>query len=109
MEKKIEQEDKGDTSCNWCARYGYLRSGGIGNKRTSVKIGQNTKKIPGDSTEVLLSSANAGVKYTQKSKIIRYIADTTWTDYMYQEKKEEEDLPASKTALSHPYNDSKTT
>ena len=28
---------------------------------------------------------------------------------MYQEKEEEEDLPASKTALSHPYNDSKTT
>ena len=27
----------------------------------------------------------------------------------YQEKREEEDLPASKTALPHPYNDSKTT
>ena len=35
--------------------------------------------------------------------------ETTWTDYMYQEKREEEDLPASKTALTHPYNDSKTT
>ena len=27
----------------------------------------------------------------------------------YQEKREEEDLPASKTALTHPYNDSKAT
>ena len=32
----------------------------------------------------------------------------TLTDYMYQEKKEEEDLPALKTALKHRY-DSKTT
>ena len=31
------------------------------------------------------------------------------TDSMYQEKREEEDLPASKTALMHRYNDSKTT
>ena len=38
-----------------------------------------------------------------------YIPETTWTDYMYQEKREEEDLPASKTVLTHPYNDSKTT
>ena len=30
-------------------------------------------------------------------------------DRLYQEKKEEEDLPALKTALTHPYNDSKTT
>ena len=28
---------------------------------------------------------------------------------MYQEKREEGDLPASKTALMHQYNDSKTT
>ena len=33
----------------------------------------------------------------------------TLTDYMYQEKREEEDLPASKTALRHRYNGSKTT
>ena len=32
----------------------------------------------------------------------------TLTDYMYLEKREEEDLPASKTALTHPYNGSKT-
>ena len=38
-----------------------------------------------------------------------YIRETTLTDYMYQEKREEEDLPASKTVLTHPYNDSKTT
>ena len=35
--------------------------------------------------------------------------ETTLTDYMYLEKGEEEDLPASKTPLTHPYNDSKTT
>ena len=28
--------------------------------------------------------------------------------YMYQEKREEEDMPASETALTHRYNDSKT-
>ena len=33
----------------------------------------------------------------------------TLTDYMYQEKSGEEDLPASETALTHRYNDSKTT
>ncbi len=30
------------------------------------------------------------------------------TDYMLQEKRMEEDLPALKTALTHPYIDSKT-
>ena len=35
--------------------------------------------------------------------------ETTLTDNMYQEKREEEDLPASKTALIHRYNDSKIT
>ena len=35
--------------------------------------------------------------------------ETTLTDYMYLEKREEEDLPASKTPLTHPYNGSKTT
>ena len=38
-----------------------------------------------------------------------YILDKTLTDYMYQEKKEEEDLPALNTALTHRYNDSRTT
>ena len=33
----------------------------------------------------------------------------TLTDYMYLEKREEGDLPASKTALMHRYNGSKTT
>ena len=32
----------------------------------------------------------------------------TLADYMFQEKKEEEDLPELKTALTHPYNDPKT-
>ena len=31
------------------------------------------------------------------------------TDYMYQEKRREVDLPASMTAFTHRYNDSKTT
>ena len=30
-------------------------------------------------------------------------------DYIYQEKKEEEDLPALKTVLTHRWNDSRTT
>ena len=38
-----------------------------------------------------------------------YTPETTWTDYMYQEKREEEEFPALKTALTHRYNDSKTT
>ena len=38
-----------------------------------------------------------------------YTPETTLTDYKYLEKREEEDLPASKTPLTHPYNDSKTT
>ena len=33
----------------------------------------------------------------------------TLTDYMFQEEKKEEDLPALKTVLTHRYNDSKTT
>ena len=37
-----------------------------------------------------------------------YISKTTLTDYMFQEKREEEDLPALKTALTYQYNDSKT-
>ena len=35
--------------------------------------------------------------------------ETMLTDYMYLEKREEEDLPASKTPLTHRYNGSKTT
>ena len=33
----------------------------------------------------------------------------TLIDYMYQEKKEEEDLPTLKTVFTHKYNDLKTT
>ena len=43
------------------------------------------------------------------ARIPKSVPKTTRIDYMYQEKREEEDLPASKTALTHPYNDSKTT
>ena len=42
-------------------------------------------------------------------KLMTMHKETTLTDYMYQEKREEEDLPASKIALAHRYNDSKTT
>ena len=38
-----------------------------------------------------------------------YTPETTLADYTYLEKREEEDLPASKTPLTHPYNGSKTT
>ena len=41
--------------------------------------------------------------------IRHYTQETTLTDYMYLEKREEEDFPASKTPLTHPYNGSKTT
>ena len=44
-------------------------------------------------------SANAGVKNSQNSV----------TDYMCQEEREEEDLPGLKAALTHRYNDWKTT
>ena len=37
------------------------------------------------------------------------ITSQRWHRQMYLEKREEEDLPASKTALTHRYNDSKTT
>ena len=37
------------------------------------------------------------------------IPEMTLTDYMCQEKREEEDLLALKIALTHRYNDSKTT
>ena len=38
-----------------------------------------------------------------------YITEMTSTDYMCQEKKEEEDFPALKTALTQRYNDLKIT
>ena len=38
-----------------------------------------------------------------------YIPEMTLTDFMYQKKKEKEDLPALKIASMHQYNDSKTT
>ena len=40
--------------------------------------------------------------------IRHYILETTLTDYMYQEKREEEDLAAVKSTLTHRY-DSRTT
>ena len=43
-----------------------------------------------------------------KKLMTMHKAETTLTDYMFQEKREEEDLPALKTALTQRYNDSKT-
>ena len=37
-----------------------------------------------------------------------YIPETTLTDYIYQEKRVEKDLPALKTTWTHRYNDTKT-
>ena len=42
------------------------------------------------------------------SMTMHYIPETTLTDYIYQEKREEEYLPALKTALTYRYNDLKT-
>ena len=39
---------------------------------------------------------------------MHYTPETTLTDYMHLEKREEEDLPASKTPMTHPYNGSKS-
>ena len=39
---------------------------------------------------------------------MHYIPGTTLEDYMYQGKREEEDFPALKTALTHRYDESKT-
>ena len=79
--KTIEHEGGDDINCNWCTLeqspgvwFGEWR---IGNKRTGkdhpdysiIKIGPNTEKSPGDSSEK--SSTNAYVKKSQKSKIIK--------------------------------------
>ena len=41
--------------------------------------------------------------------MMHYTRETTLTDYMYLENREEEDLPASNTPLTHRYNGLKTT
>ena len=78
--KTMEHESDGDTNCNWRARYSQQRigtgSGGLENKRTSGdypsysieswRLQENCCHL--DSCEKLL--ANAGVKNSQKSKII---------------------------------------
>ena len=40
---------------------------------------------------------------------MHYIPETKLTDNMYQERREEENLPALKTALTHRYNDPRIT
>ena len=88
----MEHEDDGDTSCNLNTRYSHKRidkgTGRLGNKRASgdcsndniIKISQNTEKSPGDLRRLKETcyhpntggkpSANAGVKNSQKSKIM---------------------------------------
>ena len=63
----MEYEGDSDTNCNWPTRYSHQRigtkTGGLGNKRTSGahpndninKIGQYTKKIPGELSRLSVS------------------------------------------------------
>ena len=89
----MEHEGDSDTNCNWCAWYSYQKigtgTGGLGNKRTSggrsnysiIKIGP---KYRGESWRLeenschsnssVKPSAKAGVKKSQKSKIIIIIS-----------------------------------
>ena len=60
LNKTMENENDGDTDCNWRARYSHQKidteTGGLGNKRTScdhqnysiVEIDQNSKNNQGD-------------------------------------------------------------
>ena len=76
------------------------------NSRNLIK-GINTWAVP------LVRYSGPFLKWTRKelkqmdqsTRKLMTIPETTWTDYMYQEKRKEEDMPASKTALTHPYND----
>ena len=78
-----------DTSSNWRTRYSHqligAGTGGLGNMRTNkdhpnysiIMIGQNTEESPGYLRRLAViqessgkSSTNAGMKKSQKSKII---------------------------------------
>ena len=60
LKKTLEHENDGNSNCNWNTKHGHQRigtgTGGLGNRSTSrdlpgfsiVKIGENTKKSPGD-------------------------------------------------------------
>ena len=60
IEKAVEHESDGDTSCNWCSWHSHQRistkTGGLENNRTSgdhpnyciIEIGQNIEKSLGD-------------------------------------------------------------
>ena len=90
LKKTMEYESDGDANCKWCARYCHQRiytgTGERKNKRTSgdypnysiIKIVQNTEKSPGDLRRFAVTqdpsgkpSANAGVKNSQRSKIMK--------------------------------------
>ena len=81
----MKHKGDGDTNYGWCTRNNLQRigkgTGRLGNKRISgnypnysiIKIGQNTKKSPGDLRKLAVTqtpgkkpSANAGVKNTLK-------------------------------------------
>ena len=97
---------------------------GLGNWRLSgyhpndsiIENGQNTENIPGDlrkGPEYLTFSSGLEMNLNKRIKeqenqlpcIKHYIPVATLTDYV-PKKKEEEDLPASTTALTHRYNGS---
>ena len=61
--------------------------------------GQNLETSPGDLRRFAVT----------QTPFERPSADTDVKNSMCQEKKEEEDLPTLKTALTHRYNDSMTT
>ena len=73
-----------------------------------VKIGQNTQNSPGDQGRLVVSQTSVE-KPSAKRHYENYIPEMTLTDYIYLEKREGEDSPASGTALTHQYNGPKTT
>ena len=83
----MEHESDGDDNYNWCTWNNPQRigtgTGRLRNQRTSedhpdysiIKIDQKTKKSPGDLrrlavTQIPVENPSAGVKNSQKSKII---------------------------------------
>ena len=98
------------------------RPGGLGSLRTGrdytndsiAKNGQNSETSPGDLrrlavTQTPVKNHQLTLMWKTLKEQITIIIETTLTVYMYLEKREEVDLPASTTALTHRYIGSKTT
>ena len=95
----MEHESNGHTNCNWCIWNSLqgLRSeiGSVGNQRTSqdrlnysfVKIGQNTKKSPGDLRRLVVTQiqANAGVKKKNARNNNNNNNDSSWEVARWEE------------------------